>query len=397
MLIFFAWFFEVFGVIFGAANSLVVTFGEDPNKWPTNLVAYSAAAPLIVLAACELLRIPMAAAYHMPRSFWLKALGLTAFIGLWGIGIENWTFGIERMVALRLKPAEAIHIELRQIDRQIADTIEEQKRAAGALAAAQTDLDEQIKRDGAALKANAERIAEENRAHAEKIAKIADYCMKIKEICVAPQTKQENDRHNEVMKSLNKEAADISASLSMARKRVEGQATEAREGPSVVQLERDRNAIKDKLAREVRDNSIHRIAAAWFHVPAENLTEEQLAKAKNFFSLFGAIIVSGVAGAAAFIYYAPASKPWIKRSIRGLIARLRKRVVREVKVDVEKIVHVDVPGPPEKEIPVLLKETTVKIVPVRGLVGEQQPFTVIDKVTGHEAEAKLRSVKGGQP
>src|SRR5262245_26209373 len=120
MLIAFAWFFEAFGVIFGAANSLYVTFGE-PEKWPTNLVAFFPAAPLIVLAACELLRIPMAKLFHMPRAIKWRFLTILGFIGFTGIGIENWVFGIERMVYERLRPVEGVRLQLRQAERAISD------------------------------------------------------------------------------------------------------------------------------------------------------------------------------------------------------------------------------------------------------------------------------------
>ena len=89
-------------------------------------------------------------------------------------------------------------------------------------------------------------------------------------------------------------------------------------------------------------------------------------------------------------------RPWLMRTLRGWLARVRRRVVRTKTVELDKIVYVDVPGPALKEVPVLIRETTVKIVPIRGVEGEVQPFTTVDKITGPEAEAKLRVIKGDQ-
>ena len=393
----FAWFFEIFGVIFGAANSITITLGDNPELWPAEWWKYLAAVPLIALAMSELLRIPLAKAFNLPRRFWLRAIAMTAFIGLWGVGIENWTFGIERMVAQRLKPAEAIHLELRRAEQQIVDISNGRQREAAELKTSQTALAQLEVNTEAALKRNAEAVDKENKAHAQNSADIykrgmsTDRNIRI----IEPQSKAEQERHNAVSANLTNEAKELTLALAEAKKRVEAQAREARqvEGPTLTQLERNRDEVKQRLANEVKDNSIHRIAAAWFNVPSEQLSEEQLAKAKNFFSLFGAIIISGIAGAIALVYYAPEGKPWVMRYLRGFIARKRKGVVRtEIKEVEKKVIVTKLVA--EKEVPVLIKETTVKIVPVRGLTETQQPFTVIDKVTGPEAEAKLRVVKG---
>jgi hypothetical protein len=400
LLILFAWFFEIFGVIFGAANSLYVTLGDpEVRPWPITMIGYFPTLPLIVLAAGELLRIPFAKAYHMPRSWWFKTLALAAFIGLWGIGIENWTFGIERMVALRLKPAEAIHMQLREVDQQLTDLTGRKAKSAADLKIAQEQLAKDIADAEKALQRNTAAVKAENEGNTATLKKIHEMGMSTAANVkiIEPQSKVENARHTEALKVLTEEAKSISESLTEAKRRVEDMAKEDRKigngGLTVADLEAKRGTLTSQLAHEVRDNSIHRIAAAWFHVPAERLSEEQLAKAKNFFSLFGAIIISGIAGAAAFVYYAPTNKPWLRRAIRGYIARLRKGVVRTEIKEVEKEV-IKEKLVAEKEVPVIIRETTVKIVPVRGLKDEQQPFSVAEKITGPEAEEKLRVVRG---
>jgi hypothetical protein len=400
VLIVFAWFFDVFGVVFGAANSLYVTFGDpEVRPWPKTIIAFFPAAPLMVLAAGELLRIPMAKAFHLPRGLFLKGLALASFIGLWCIGVENWTFGIERMVALRLKPAEDLRLDIRQAEVKIADRAAEVTRVAEELKARREVLNNDITIAEASLKEKADRSTAEDKAHEANLLRIRDHCMVIREICLKPQTDAENLRYKLAKEDIQAEQKDVATTVATARaglKAANEAANQPITGPTAAALENELMVKRDKLANEVKDNSIHRIAASWYNVNGEALTDQQLAKAKNFFSLFGAIIISGIAGAAAFIHYAPPTKPWIKRTVRGLVARLRKGVVRTEVKEVPKIVKVDVPGPALKEVPVLIKETTIKIVPVRGLQDEQQPFTILDKVTGAEADAKLRVIRGAR-
>jgi hypothetical protein len=229
---------------------------------------------------------------------------------------------------------------------------------------------------------------------------------------IEPQSKAEQARHKQALANIearHKQALeDVQArqkinTAAIKQKQLAIVAAEEKHqqvtDPPMKVLVAKRDELKVEVAQAVKDNSIHRIAEAVFKAMGyDYMSDQQLATAKNFFSWFSAVIVAGAAGAIALAYYAPPKKPWLMRTIRAWFLRLRKRVVRtELKETVvEKVVKVDVPGPALREVPILFKETTVKIVPVRGLEGEQQPFTVVDKVTGAEAEAKLRVVRGHQ-
>jgi len=107
-LIIFAWAMEIVGVAGGVINSTYTTFGED---MPNTIAGYVPAVPMVALAVAELGRVPLASIiYHRH-----KLIQVVAILGIAGLGylaVENWTFGFERIVELRLKPVSAASREL---------------------------------------------------------------------------------------------------------------------------------------------------------------------------------------------------------------------------------------------------------------------------------------------
>ena len=63
-LIYFAWLLEIVGVSCGAVSAAYTTFGEH---FPAELLGWLPALPMVVIAAAELLRIPLAQAFGHKR------------------------------------------------------------------------------------------------------------------------------------------------------------------------------------------------------------------------------------------------------------------------------------------------------------------------------------------
>jgi hypothetical protein len=103
-----AWAMEIVGVSGGIINSTYTTFGED---LPTTFVGYIPAVPMVALAVAELGRVPLASVIFHKH----KLMQGVAILGIFALGylaVENWTFGFERIVDLRLKPVNTTKAEV---------------------------------------------------------------------------------------------------------------------------------------------------------------------------------------------------------------------------------------------------------------------------------------------
>src|SRR5215467_15999690 len=99
ILIAFAWAMEIVGVSGGIINSTYTTFGED---LPTTFVGYLPAVPMVALAVAELGRVPLASVFFHKHKL-MQGIAIVGIAALGYLAVENWTFGFERIVDLRLK------------------------------------------------------------------------------------------------------------------------------------------------------------------------------------------------------------------------------------------------------------------------------------------------------
>src|SRR6266478_3439009 len=116
ILIIFAWAMETVGVAGGVINSTYTTFGED---LPKTFAGYIPAVPMVALAVAELGRVPLASViYHKHKL--MQGVAILGILALGYLAIENWTFGFERIVDLRLKSVNVASQELRRAEFELA-------------------------------------------------------------------------------------------------------------------------------------------------------------------------------------------------------------------------------------------------------------------------------------
>jgi hypothetical protein len=108
VLIIFAWAMEAVGVTGGVINSTYTTFGED---LPKTFAGYIPAVPMVALAVAELGRVPLASVIYDKHKF-TQGIAILGILALGYVAVENWTFGFERIVDLRLKDVNAANQEL---------------------------------------------------------------------------------------------------------------------------------------------------------------------------------------------------------------------------------------------------------------------------------------------
>src|SRR5262249_56616961 len=112
ILITFAWAMEIVGVAGGIINSTYTTFGED---LPNTLAGYIPAVPMVALAVAEAGRVPLASVIYYKHKF-MQLVAILGILALGYLAVENWTFGFERIVDLRLKTVNTASAELSPVE-----------------------------------------------------------------------------------------------------------------------------------------------------------------------------------------------------------------------------------------------------------------------------------------
>jgi hypothetical protein len=126
ILLTFAWAIEIIGVVGGMVNSAYTTF---PDKLPETWWAWLPAVPMLILAVAELGRVPLASVLFR-RHRVIQAVALSGMFVLGYLAIENWTFGFERIVQLRLDPVNKAKLALSHAEADYADLVKSRNQAA---------------------------------------------------------------------------------------------------------------------------------------------------------------------------------------------------------------------------------------------------------------------------
>ena len=124
ILIVFAWAMEAVGVTGGIINSTYTTFGED---LPNTLPGYLPAVPMVALAVAEFGRVPLASVIFHKHKL-MQGIAILGILALGYLAAENWTFGFERIVDLRLKSVNTATREQSRADAELATLVERRKQ-----------------------------------------------------------------------------------------------------------------------------------------------------------------------------------------------------------------------------------------------------------------------------
>lgn len=364
MLITFAWAIEIVGVTGGIFNSAYTTFGDD---LPATLAGYLPALPMLALAVAELGRVPLAAVIFHKHRF-IQLLAAAGICALGYLAVENWTFGFERIVDLRLHAVNVASVELSRAEADLASLKQQHFRTTGAgsekregIRRALADWDKRI----ADL---TKQLQEQAETHQRNLEQIREACRLIRERCMVPRSQAEDQRFTAELGRLNteltqqrRERNDLQSQLNSFAQHEARSAAELDEriSAAAARVDERRQAFHTAANR----NQIYRLAASWFGVKVEHVTAEQFAFARLIFATFSAIAVALAGTVAALVYYsrdrAPVRKQLLStlfdpllKARRAYFARKRKQLVREV-AGPERIVYRDGASPPtivEKEV-----------------------------------------------
>jgi hypothetical protein len=357
ILIAFAWAMEIVGVAGGVINSTYITF---PEELPKSLPEYLPAVPLVALAVAELGRVPLASVLYYKHKL-MQGVAILGIMALGYLAVENWTFGFERIVDLRLKPVNTASRELLRADREHSALLERRKPMMASSSEKREELRRGIDKRDAGIAELTAQISKEAEVHQKNLVEIREACRLIRGECIVPRSRAEDVRYAGEVSRLNAELA----AQREDRKRLQSQIDQLvkADATDVAELDQRIGAASDAVTearkswcRAVDGNQIYRLAASWYRVSTCDVTPEQFAAARWVFSTFSAVAVALAGSVAALVYYARSRVPGapslflelmtkIARARRAYYARRRKPIVREVQGP-ERVIYRDGKEPP---------------------------------------------------
>jgi hypothetical protein len=392
ILIIFAWTMEIIGVTGGAINSMYTTFGDD---LPTSVAGYIPAVPMVALAAAELGRVPLASVIYDKHRF-MQVVAALGILALAYLAVENWAFGFERVVDLRLKPVNASAGELQLAQAELSRLKGQREYITESRTQKRTELRTGISQRDASIAEITAQIANEAEVHQKNLDGIREACRIIRDRCMVPRSQAEDSRYAATVSRLGSELERQRDE----RKRLQSQIDELVSADAADTAEVDRliataEGVASKARKAFRaaadGNQIYRLAANWYGVSTSDVTPEQFAVARWVFSTFSATAVALASGVAALVYYArdrvPGGISFLGR-LATKVARARRayyvRKRRPLKIEVagpERVIYRDGKEPPvviEKEPVVVEKEVVRRIdqivlIPCRGI---RMPFHI---------------------
>jgi len=367
-LIIFAWAIEIVGVVGGALNSAYTTFGD---QLPGSLTAYFPAVPMLAVAVAELGRVPLASAIYNKHNF-LRGIAILGILALSYLAIENWSFGFERIVDLRLKHVNIASRELSVAEAHLSASENQRDQTTRSNAQKRDELRQGADRHDANIAELTAQLSKEAETHQRNLEEIREACRIIRGECMVPRSQAEDVRYEA---EFNRLSATL-ASLREERKKLQSQIDElvtidaskaAEFDPKIAAAASGANEKREALRREKDKNQIYRLAASWFGANTSTVTEEQFATARWVFATFSAIAVAVAGSVCALVYYAPSRAPGVPspfsvlmakvvRARRAYYARRRKLLVRQVPGP-ERVIYRD-----GKEPPVVVEKEVVRFI-----------------------------------
>jgi hypothetical protein len=368
ILIVFAWVMEAVGVTGGIINSTYTTFGEN---LPNSFAGYLPAVPMVALAVAEFGRVPLASVIFHKHKF-MQGIAIVGIVALGYLAAENWTFGFERIVDLRLKSVNTASREQSRADAELATLAERRKQMTTTDSQKRDELRRGAGQRDSRIAELTKQLSAEAGVHQKNLEEIRQACRLVKDKCIVPRSQAEDSRYAAEVRRLSD---DLALQRDESRQ-LQSQIDElvSRDASEVAGLDQKLAAATaaaedaHKALRTAADgNQIYRLAASWYRVSPSDVTAEQLATARGVFSTFSAIAVALAGSIAALVYYSHSRVPGAPSFVGVLIAKIARarrayyaRKRRPLKVEVmgpERVIYRD-----GKEPPTVVEKPVVRFV-----------------------------------
>jgi hypothetical protein len=364
ILITFAWGMELIGVTGGALNSTYTTFGDD---LPVTLAGYIPALPMVALAAAEFGRVPLASVVYDKHRI-MQAVAVLGILALGYLAVENWTFGFERVVDLRLKPVNAAARELARAVAELARLKDQRDHLAASDGQKRNELRAGISQRNASIAELTAQLGKESEVHQKNLDGIREACRIIKDRCMVPRSQAEDSRYAATVKGLGSELER----QRNERKQLQSQIDEvvyvdaggvANIGRSIATTEGIVTDASTKFRTAVDESQIYRLAANWYGAEGREHPPRHRELLRRDIGRADAIAVALAGSVAALVHFARNRAPDSVSFFGSVVAKIARgrrayyaRKRRPLKIEVpgpERVIHRDGKEPPvvvEKEV-----------------------------------------------
>src|SRR5258708_27576737 len=203
ILIIFAWSMEIVGVTGGIFNSTYTTFGEN---FPSTFAGYIPAVPMAALAVAELGRVPLASVVYSKHTF-MQGIAVLGILALGYLAVENWAFGFERIVDLRLKQVNTASRDLLRVEAELSALLQQRKQKADHNGAKRDELRRGIEQRDASIAGLTAQLSKEAEVHQRNLEGIREACRIIRGTCMVPRSQAEDSRYVLEVGQLSEELA----------------------------------------------------------------------------------------------------------------------------------------------------------------------------------------------
>jgi hypothetical protein len=368
ILIIFAWAMEIVGVACGLVNSTYTTFGEE---LPNSVWGYVPAVPMLALTVAELGRVPLASVLYYKHKL-MQGVAILGIAALGYLAVENWTFGFERIVDLRLKPVNTARADALRAEDELSALVDQRERMRTSDGQKRDERRLGIGQHDESIGGLTAQLSKEAEIHQKNLEEIREACRIIRDKCIVPRSQAEDVRYTAEVGRLSVELARQRDE----RKRLQSQIDElvSKDASDIAELNQ-RIGIAERTVAEARKglrsavdkNQIYRLASSWYGVSTFDVTAEQFATARLVFSTFSAIAVALAGSIAALVYYARTRVPGTPSFLTGSMAKLLN-ARRAYFARKRKPLKVEVPGPERviyrdgKEPPVVVEKLVDRLI-----------------------------------
>jgi hypothetical protein len=186
----FAWAMEAVGVTAGIVNSTYTTFGEN---LPSTFVGYIPAVPMVALAVAEFGRVPLASVIFRKHKV-IQGIAIAGMLALGYLAAENWMFGFERIVDLRLKGVNAASRELSRTEAELASLVERRHQMETTDGQKRDELRRGVDQRDTSITELRAQLNNEGDVHHKNVEGIKEACRLIKGACMVPRLQAEESR-----------------------------------------------------------------------------------------------------------------------------------------------------------------------------------------------------------
>jgi hypothetical protein len=326
---------------------------------------------MVALAVAELGRVPLASVVYDKHKF-MQGIAILGILALGYLAVENWTFGFERIVDLRLQPVNTATRELLRTEAALSGLMDQHKSLTTNREQKRDELRRGLDQRSASIADSTMQLSKEAEIHQRNLEGIREACRIIRDRCMVPRSQAEDYRYASEVTRLSDELVNRREE----RKQLQYQIDElvSADASKVAELERKiataaggtseaRNALRNAVSK----NQMYRLAASWYGVSTYDVTPEQFAKSRLVFSSFSAIAVALAGSIAALVYYARSRVPGTPSTVDRLIEKVT-RARRSYYARKRKPLKIAVPGPERviyrdgKEVPVVIEKEVIRHV-----------------------------------